>query len=239
MTPELKKAIELEQSYQKEIQKKSYHGKRELSVEEGVDAFWNWGKFAGSFVDYCHAHPQIAKEAKAQLKEIDNRIANIKRKGDRELASNAELKRKRGAVERIRAQKQKKQRLLLAIGIPVALALTALLYWFLGSQFGLYLHELNNTWDFHIYFQQVGAILFAPLVAFLIVYLVAVSKLNNKLADAQHEYSLQKDWIRQEAESNTLAEIRRLEESKKSYENVIRSVHANGDVALYHRSSLD
>ena len=224
MTPELKKAIELEQSYQKEIQKKSYHGKRELSVEEGVDAFYDWGTLAAPYAQYCYEHPEIAKEANDILADIDKKIATVKQRGEREIASHAELKRLQGECARLEKENKKKTRAWLSIGLPIMLLLMVLVYWLVGAYTEVYLHELGGILDIVVYFSFTpgGVILLVPL-AFLVVYLVAAGRLNVGVVILNEKYERRKTQILESAENPVAHEIQKLEKSKEPYLNVIQA----------------
>lgn len=237
MTPELKKAIEMEQSYLKEIQKKPYHDKRELSVEEGVDAFWTWGKFAGSFVDYCHAHPQIAKEAREILNNIDRRIEEVKQQGERKIGANAQLKRAKREHALLEAKTKKKKNLWLGLGLLLTALITVVVYGI--GEWALELY-LNGIWDDSGYLAYAarGLFLLVPLV-YLIICSTAFGRMNSVLEGLRAQCDAIYEQLRITVDADCFFDIEKLEESKESYENVIRAVHANGDVALYRRSSLD
>lgn len=223
MTPELKKALEMEKSFRTEYERRNPK-RGTLNTDEATNAFYDWGTLAAPYAQYCHEHPAIAKEAKGILADIDKKIATVKQRSEREIASNAELKRLKGECARLEKKNQKKTRVWLAIGLPIMLLLTALVYWLVGDYMGLYLHELRNIWDIEAYFAFTpgGVILLVPL-AFLVVYLVAAGRLNVGVVTLNEEYDRRKAQICESVENTAAREIQKLEESKEPYVNVIKA----------------
>ena len=229
MTRELKEAIQMEKRILAEYQKTHRRSGKVTDIDKVAQAMIDWGDLAMPYVQYCKEHPQISNEAWSVLADIDKKIAAVKQRSERTVASSAELKRLQDKRELLEKENKKKTKVWFAIGFPIMLLLTALVYWLVGSYVGVYLHELRNIWDLQAYFVITpgGVILLVPF-AFLIGYLVAAGRLNNRVTALQDEYDRQEAWIRQQAESAAAEEIKCLEESKEPYENVIKAVKHGG-----------